>query len=100
MPLPNTDNNVTAASIAASPPPAVQSTTDPELADWNAYYELLLAGRLREYGGEFIAVHDGNVIGHGADADALRTSIAKQLGIASDRLVVPFVDDQECISAE
>ena len=97
MPLPDSRND--AAATLIPPPPVPQLAPDQELEDWNAYYQLLLAGKLSGYGGEFIVVRDGNVIAHGTDPDELRTRIAKQLGVADEKLVVPFVDDLECISA-
>ena len=99
MPHSNSTNGVATANMA-TPPRAVRPTADQNLDDWNAYYQLLLAGQLSQYGGEFVVVRDGIVVTHGADPDFVRASAAKQLGVAADRLVVPFVDDKECIAAE
>src|ERR1700722_5625016 len=98
MPLPDSRNDAIATVIP--PPPVPQPATDPELEDWNAYYQLLLAGKLSNYGGELVVVRDGNVIAHGNNPDELRSNLAKQLGLAENKLVVPFVDNDECISAE
>ena len=83
-----------------SPPQSPVATTDQTLEDWNAYYQLLLSGGLKQYGGEFIVIHRGKVVGQGADPELLRSDLAKQLGIAAEKLVIPFVDHQECIASE
>jgi hypothetical protein len=84
-----------------SPPTASSATgMDQELEDWDTYYQMLLAGRLNKYAGEFIVIHQGKLIAHGADPDKLRASVAKKLGISADRLVIPFVDNQDCIAME
>ena len=76
------------------------SALNKELDDWNAYYQLLLTGKLCQYGGKFIVVRDGNVVAHGCDPEELRSNTSKLLGIAGDNLVIPFVDDNECLTAE
>jgi hypothetical protein len=73
---------------------------DKELDDWNAYYSLLLTGKLSQYGGKFIVVRGGNVIAHGCDPEELRNETSKRLAMAGDNLVIPFVDDKECLTAE
>ena len=47
-----------------------------------------------------IVVRDGNVIAHGCDPEELRSNTFRPLGIAGDNLVIPFVDDNECLIAE
>jgi Family of unknown function (DUF5678) len=87
-------------------PPTLPGETGPrsalskELADWNAHYQLLLTGKLSQYGGKFIVVRDGNVIAHGCDPEELRNNTSMLLGIVGDNLVVPFVDNNECLVAE
>jgi len=71
-----------------------------ELEDWNAYFGLLLSGQLKSYGGRFIVVHKGKVIAAGDDPEQLENNLAEQLGVAPERLVIAFVDDTGCISAE
>ena len=80
--------------------PSSAARMDQELEDWDTYYKMLLAGRLNKYAGEFIVIHQGKLIASGADPDALRASAAKTLGIAADRLVIPFVDNKDCIAIE
>jgi hypothetical protein len=77
-----------------------RSDRDKQLDDWNTYYQLLLTGKLNQYGGKFIVVHEGNVVAHGCDPDELRGHASKLLGIAGANLVIPFVDDKECLIAE
>jgi hypothetical protein len=86
-----------ASHEAAAPPPGVPSPPDQQLLDWNAYYQLLLAGKLIEYGGEFIVIDRGEVVAHGADLEQLRRQAAAQLGVVAEALVTPFVDSRECI---
>jgi hypothetical protein len=76
------------------------SALNQELDDWNAYYQLLLTGKLSQYGGKFIVVRDGNVVAHGCDPEELRSNTSKLFGIAGDDLVIPFVDNNECLTAE
>lgn len=94
---------------AADGPPVSQQESAPEhvlaqddlvVEDWSAYYRLLLAGRLKCYGGRFIVVYQGQVMADGDDAEQLRSKLSKQLGVAEDKLVIPFVDDKECIIVE
>lgn len=99
MQLPDSRNDVAAATLVASPPIAA-CQTDQELDDWNTYYQLLLAGKLGQYAGEFIAVHRGNIIAQGHDPETLRRTVAHQFALPADRVVVPFVDDKECITVE
>lgn len=73
---------------------------DQELEDWDTYYQMLLEGRLNKYAGEFIVIHQGKLIAHGADPDKLRASAVKKLGIIADKLVIPYVDNQDCIAME
>jgi hypothetical protein len=37
---------------------------------------------------------------HHYRCDALRARAAKKLGITADKLVIPFVDNKECIAME
>ncbi len=101
MGSPNSSENATIpgtiTTLAATSP---TSPKDQELDDWNAFYQLLLAGKVSRYGGHFIAIYGGNVVGFGSDPDELRRRTAPQLDIAAEQLVVPFVDDKECIANE
>jgi hypothetical protein len=73
---------------------------DPELNDWDAYVRMLLSGRLSQFAGEFVVIHQGNVISHGSDLEKLRSSAAERLGVAAGKIVIPFVDNSECITLE
>jgi hypothetical protein len=55
-------------------PSTNQSDSDPVLADWNAYYQLLLTGKLKEYSGRFIVVYQGKVVAAGEDPAKLRST--------------------------
>jgi len=80
--------------------PSSAARMDQELEDWDTYYKMLLAGRLNKYAGEFIVIHQGKLIASGADPEKLRALAMKKLGISADKLVIPFVDNQECIAIE
>jgi hypothetical protein len=60
----------------------------------------LLAGHLNGYGGRFVVVHQGRVVAEGVDAEQLRSKLSQQLGVAAESLVIPYVDDKECIVVE
>ena len=93
-------NRIVLYADASVPVWTLPVSDDQQLRDWDRYYQMLLAGRLTGFAGNFIVIHQGAVVAHGADSDELRTSAANQLGVAADRLVVPFVDRQECIVME
>ena len=80
--------------------PVVSQAAEAQLKDWNAYYNMLLAGELKEFADEFIVVHEGKVVAHGADAKEIRARTAKCLGVYAQNLVVPFVDGNESIVLE
>ena len=108
MSVPNTNNKVPTPGIVPASAndhpsfPMASSTAgmDQELEDWDTYYQMLLAGRLNKYAGEFIVIHQGKLIAHGPDPEKLRAIAVKKLGISADKLVIPFVDNQECIAIE
>jgi hypothetical protein len=109
MSVPNTSKQVPKPGIrpasAAKDHPSLPMASsaagmDQELEDWDTYYQMLLAGRLNKYAGEFIVIHQGKLIAHGADPEKLRAIAVKKLGISADNLVIPFVDNQECIAIE
>jgi len=82
---------------------ATASATDghcPELADWNAYYQLLRAGQLENYCDRFVVVFNGNVVAAGDDPEQLRQQASEHLGVPGERLVIPFVDRNECNNVE
>jgi hypothetical protein len=99
MALPNSSIEVVIADttngLAKAPVPI-----DQELDDWNVYYQLLLAGKLGKYRGQFVVIHRGKVVAHGADPEQLRINFGKQPGVSEGRLVIPFVDDKECVVME
>jgi hypothetical protein len=109
MSVPNTSKKAPTPGIrlasAAKDHPSIPTASsaagmDQELGDWDTYYQMLLAGRLNKYAGEFIVIHRGQLIAHGADPGKLRAIAVKKLGITADKLVIPFVDNQECIAIE
>ena len=88
------------ATIAAAECTGARGSSEQALEDWNTYYQLLVSGRLSKFGGEFIVMHQGNVVAHGLDPEDLRNRVAAELGVAADGLVVPFVDNLECVTIE
>ena len=71
-----------------------------EIGDWDAFYQLLLSGKLNHHGGQFVVIHQGKIVAHGADPEELRKRTAQELNIAGANLVVPFVDNQECVTMD
>ena len=94
--VPQTSSNDLAVQ-GAIPPQGPSTLADQQLEDWNAFYQLLLAGKLNSHAGEFIVIHRGKVMAHGTDPDELRRQSAQQLAVAADALVIPFVDNKECV---
>jgi phenylalanine-4-hydroxylase len=72
---------------------------DPQLADWNAYFQLLACDQLSQYRGRYIVLYNGQVVAEGEDPSELRRRISQRLGIPGERLVIPFVEDSEAIIA-
>jgi hypothetical protein len=85
---------------AESPAQPSDPMSEQEIEDWDTFYQLLLRGELKNYGGEFIVVHQGKIVAHGADPEELRQQTAQQLRIVGANLVIPFVDNQECLTME
>ena len=98
MPRQKSAHSVSHQPIVASKFP--DAPVDRELKDWDAFYSLLLAGKLTKFAGEFVVISDGKVLNHGKDPDELRRLAAAQLGVKEVELVIPFVDNQECIAVE
>jgi hypothetical protein len=63
------------------------------LADLEAAHHLLEAGQLDAYGGEYVAVLRGQVVGHDTDLDRLFETVAREQGIHPNRLSPIFVED-------
>jgi len=93
----NTSKDVAALTAIPPSPTNIAPPIDQQLADWDAYYHFLTAGKLSGYASEYVVIHHGMVVAHGADLEQLRTVIAERLGVDKDKLVVPFVDGKECI---
>jgi phenylalanine-4-hydroxylase len=72
---------------------------DPQLADWNIYFQLLQSNQLEGYRGRHIVLHNGKIVAEGLDPTELRRRISKQLGVGPERLVIPFIEDLETIVA-
>lgn len=79
-------------------PEGHSTSSDPELANWAAFFELLFHGELDELRGRFVAVFDGEVVGSGNDPDRLRHRMAAELSANPAHLVVAFVDNEESIA--
>ena len=71
---------------------SAQPEADRALCDWNAYYELLRGGNLRQYANQHIVVRDGRVVACGSDPNDLRANVSALLGIEPVYLVIPFVE--------
>jgi phenylalanine-4-hydroxylase len=69
--------------------------TDPQLADWNAYYQLLLSDQIKRYQGRYVVVFNGKIVADGDDPRDLRRRMSERLGVPEERLVIPFVDQKE-----
>jgi phenylalanine-4-hydroxylase len=69
--------------------------TDPQLADWNAYYQLLLSDQIKPYQGRYVVVFNGKIVADGDDPRDLRQRMSERLGVPGERLVIPFVDEKE-----
>jgi hypothetical protein len=67
------------------------------VADWNWAHQQHEAGRLDEFRGEFVAVLQGRVIGHGSDPADLRQRLAGKHAVDPERLVVLYVEDPDAI---
>lgn len=103
MSMPSSTPDVSIAGIGQGPTAASTtpgSEVDQELLDWDAYHKMLLAGQLNQFAGQFIVIHEGNVIARGTNLNELRDTAAAQLGIAAHKVVIPFVDSHECIMTE
>lgn len=100
MSIPNLSKQASTPDIIPPPSAPPSTETDQELEDWDIYYKLLLSGKMTQFGGEFVVIHQGKIIAHGTDLDELRSSAATQLGIAAHKVVIPFVDNSECITLE
>jgi Family of unknown function (DUF5678) len=85
------------AGTPAQPPGPMP---DQEINDWDVFYQLLLSSKLNQHGGEFVVIHQGKIVAHGADPEELRKMTAQQLKIGSTNLVVAFVDNQECVTVD
>jgi hypothetical protein len=57
--------------------------------------QLLESGELNQYGGEFVAILDGRVVGHGKDEGALRQQVAESARVHPERMATLFVDNGE-----
>jgi hypothetical protein len=71
-------------------PLGIQS--DPQLADWNTYFQMLLSDQLSKYQGRFIVIHNGKIVPDGEDPRDLRLRMSKEMNVPSERLVIPFVE--------
>jgi len=70
------------------------------LADWKTYFELLKSDQLEKYRGRYIVVHNGKIVADGENLRELRGRMSEQLRVPSERLVIPFVEDNEAIVVE
>jgi hypothetical protein len=71
-------------------PLGIQS--DPQLADWNTYSQMLLSDQLSKYQGRYIVIYNGKIVADGEDPRDLRLRVSEELGVPSERLVIPFVE--------
>lgn len=62
------------------------------IADWNSAFQMLEAGELESYSGQFVAILNGEVVGSGAHPTKLYEEVSHTRGVAQERLVVMFVE--------
>jgi hypothetical protein len=72
---------------SASPP-----TLEALLQEWKQANRLLESGELAAFSGQYVAVVDGQVVGHGEHEDHLRQQCANRCGIHPERVVILYVD--------
>jgi hypothetical protein len=68
------------------------------LQDWKAAYAALESGEVEQLRGQFVAVFDRQVIGHGPDQEILRAEMAQSKGVDPERIVIMYVDSSETYS--
>jgi len=66
--------------------------SDPQLTDWNAYFQLLQSEKMRVYSGRFVVIFEGKVVADGKVSKDLRARMSEELGLPSERLVIPYVE--------
>ncbi len=66
--------------------------SDPQLTDWNAYFQLLQSEKMRVYSGRFVVIFEGKVVADGKVSKDLRARMSEELGVPSERLVIPYVE--------
>lgn len=75
--------------------PDPELAKDPTLADYGVGQDLRERGELAAYAGEFVAILDGKVVGHGPDGFDLREQVAERLGIPPCRPAILRVFSEE-----
>jgi hypothetical protein len=85
------------AAAAANGAPAEEELYPyPEiLADWQWVYDEYGTGRFEPYLGNFIAVHERQVLGSGPREPELRKAVAAEHHLDPDRLVTMYIGDRE-----
>lgn len=70
---------------------------DAVLGDYRTAYELLEAGKLDAYSGQFVAFLNGRLIAAGPDSVDLRTKASRKKHVHPDRLAVIHVFDEAVV---
>jgi len=66
--------------------------SDPQLTDWNAYFQLLQSEKMRVYSGRFVVIFEGKFVADGKVSKDLRARMSEELRVPSERLVIPYVE--------
>lgn len=80
-----------AATKKIRPPADSSPLNDPVLAECRFAFEQLATGKLEAYDGEYVAVLDETVQGHGADPEKLRAAVASHHQVHPERVFLLFV---------
>jgi hypothetical protein len=86
---------------APNPPPAtdaphpVHPDTLATLADWGWLHDEYNKGRWVEYMGEYIAVADRQLLGHGSDPNELRARAGRESGYPLHRITVSYIESPD-----
>ncbi len=81
--------------------PVQQSSSDDVdhlIADWKWAYDCLAAGEFDRFCGEYVAVLQRSIVGHGTDQEELRSHVSQQQSVDGERVVVLYVDAGEFLN--
>lgn len=76
-------------------PPTVHPDTKAAMADWGWLNDEYNKGRWVEYMGEYIAVGDRRLLGHGPDPNELRERVKRESGVPPSRIVLSYIQSPD-----